>query len=128
MKSSIGILFAIIAFFNASCNMEIMKDRLEKNDQINYPYIASEKRKTSILEGYRKVKIGMNVDEVLGILSSPDEVNDTFDINNRSIRIGYSFVYLISRKQKNGSVNEKGEHLIRVMFNLNHEVIRMDKW
>ena len=50
----------------------------------------------------------------------------TLDKNNWTKRIGYSFVYLVRRDRENGSVNEKNEKLVRVHFNQEDIVTRID--
>ena len=70
----------------------------------------------------------MKKNVVIEILGHADEVNDTLDKNYWSKKIGYSHVYILQRLKENGSADEKKESLIRVMFNLNDEVVSLDKW
>lgn len=45
----------------------------EFSDSTIFPYSASDERKTSILDNYQKIEIGMSGDEVLNIMGKPDD-------------------------------------------------------
>ncbi len=98
-------------------NIENIKLYQEK---ISYPYIASEKRKTEVLENSNKLKKGMTKGQVIELMTYPDEVNLTYKIKKSKSEnnvIGFSMVYLLERKQKSGSVIEETEKLICIHFN-----------
>jgi hypothetical protein len=84
-------------------------------------YIAKVCRKRdAIMRGYAKIKTGMSSREVESIIGEPDEINPN--------KIGYSYVYLISRAKAHGSADDKNEHLVRVLFNHQDIVIQADHW
>ena len=95
---------------------------------IDYPYVASKEKMDLLMAGYIKLKTGMKKEMVIEILGEPDEINSTFDKNDWNKRIGYSYIYLLKRLKKDGSVDEKKESLIRVMFDLEDKVAEIDKW
>ncbi|MCK4663982.1 MAG: hypothetical protein KAT68_14030 [Bacteroidales bacterium] len=90
------------------------------NDKIEYPYVALEKRQDTILQNMNKLEKSMTNNEVLKLLSLPDEINPTYPPDKTAKKaIGYSYVYIIERKQETGSQIEKSEKLIRIHFDLN---------
>jgi hypothetical protein len=97
--------------------------------ELNYPYIATEKRVELIKNQYTNIEIGNSIQEVLGILPVPDEVRDLYEPKKYKAKIiGSTYWYIMQRKAKLGSVNEKDEKLVRVSFDLNGEVTHIDKW
>ena len=97
-------------------------------ESIDYPYVASKKRKTVIINNMNKLKKGMTKNQVIELMTYPDEVNSTYKIkkikseNNMAQRLGFSMVYILERKQKSGSVTEIREKLIRIHFNNSYEL------
>ena len=122
------IFFTLITLFtlnsmgqnNNDMNIENIKLYQER---IDYPYVASKKRKTVIIDNMNKLKKGMTKNQVIELMTYPDEVNLTYEIrkikseNNMTQTLGFSMVYILERKQKSGSVTEIGEKLIRIHFN-----------
>ena len=97
--------------------------------EIQYPYFASPERKLSILEGYKKIKIGMESNEVKAVLGEPDEIRDLYEPKIKTgKKIGFTYWYLIQRVKSTGSQNEKNENLVRISFGLNGKAIRVDRW
>ena len=43
------------------------------NESTSFPYLATEERRESILFYYKKLRVGMNGDEVLNVMGNPDE-------------------------------------------------------
>ena len=87
--------------------------------ELSYPYYASEKREKVISDNMNKLEKGMRENQVIELMSSPDEVNLTYkSIKSKSEDnvIGFSMVYLLRRNIETGSVNEKEEKLIRIHF------------
>jgi len=128
MKSNLIILLLGVLFGCVSCAANDIKNKTTVGPKIIYPYFASAERQLVISNGYLLIEIGMSIKQVNNVLGDPDEVNPTYDVKKRPSKIGYSHVYLLSRERLNGSVNEKNEHLVRVMFNLDDKVVRVDKW
>ncbi len=96
---------------------------------ITYPYYATPERAKAINSGYHKIKIGLTVNEVVNIIGKPDEIHDLREpIKINGKKIGFTYWYLLQRIQENGSQNDKNERLVRVSFDLNGKVFRVDKW
>ena len=95
----------------------------------SYPFFATKEREATIRTSYKRVKTNMSPEDVKNILGEPDEIKPTFEpvIKNGSL-FGYTYWYVIQRLVQYGSVNEKSEILVRVGFNLNNQVTRVDKW
>ena len=93
-----------------------------------YPYHASAERRTSILNGATRIRIGMAAAAVQRIMGHPDEINGTYEPKIKAARkIGYSYVYLLQRLRGTGSANEKDEKLIRLHFRFDNRLSRIDK-
>ena len=93
-----------------------------------YPYHASAERLTSILDGAKRIRVGMAATDVQRIMGRPDEINDTYEPKIKAARkIGYSYVYLLQRLRETGSANEQDEKLIRLHFRFDDRLNRIDK-
>lgn len=94
-----------------------------------YPFLASEERTAVIRSGYKRIVTDMSPTDVKAILGEPDEVRPMYEpvIKNGKL-IGYTYWYVIRRLVRDGSVNEKKESLVRVSFNLDDRVSRVDGW
>lgn len=92
---------------------------------IEYPYYASEKRKKVILNSMNKLKKGMTKEEVISLITQPDEDNLTYKFKkDKSDNIvGFSLVYILRRDTNSGSVIEKNEQLIRIHFDNSEKLI-----
>ncbi len=117
------LLLALLAMIDVSC---VSGDE-DRPVRITYPYVAPTERTAAILDGLPKVHAGMSGAEVRSLLGAPDEVNPTYNsIHVKAAKkIGYSFVYVIQRKQEAGSVVEKDEKLVRVHFGLDDRVAKI---
>ncbi len=119
----ITLLGLISSLYSCSQENKTMKNKVY-NAQIEYPYVASEQRTNIIFDNMNKLKFGMNKKEVVQLLTLPDEINATYPSNvTAKDTIGFSYVYIIERKQENGSQNEKAEKLIRIHFDTNATLI-----
>jgi hypothetical protein len=98
--------------------------------EIKYPYYASPERKRNIVDGYQKIKTGIDANEVKRILGEPDEELDLYDPRNIKVgrKVGFTYWYLIQRVKDSGSQIEKDEKLVRVSFNLDGKVTHVDRW
>ena len=93
-----------------------------------YPYHAPPERRAAIIEGTKRIQVGMSATEVLRIMGCPDEINDTYEPRIKAARkIGHSYVYLLQRLRENGSENDKDEKLIRLHFGLDDRLKRIDR-
>ncbi|MCD4793052.1 MAG: hypothetical protein K8R54_07470 [Bacteroidales bacterium] len=119
----ITLLGLISSLYSCSQENKTMKNKTY-NAQIEYPYVASEQRTNIIFDNMNKLKFGMNKKDVIQLLTLPDEINATYPSNiTAKDTIGFSYVYIIERKQENGSQNEKAEKLIRIHFDTNATLI-----
>ena len=121
------LLFSIILSGcqqNESQNINIEDDKLFQN-RIEYPYEASNKRRTHILDNMNKIKKGMTKNDVIGLLNLPDEKNLTYkEIKDKPENaIGFSLTYILQRKQKSGSVISMNEKLLRIHFDNDQTLI-----
>ena len=102
----------------------------EKEGKISYPYVASVHRKKEILDGVKKLHIGMLADQVRKIMGEPDFVRDTYrlgDIKRRGKIIGFSYKYLLQKKKEYGSVIERDEKLIWLDFGNDGKLQKIDR-
>ncbi|MGB4774096.1 MAG: hypothetical protein WBP45_02895 [Daejeonella sp.] len=115
---SIGLLqAALFSYGQNSMDMDIKSIKLFQ-ENMDYPYIASEKRKAVILENMNSLKKGMTKNQVIELMTPPDEANLTYKSKkSKDNLMGFAMVYILERNQESGSDNEKGEKLIRIHFN-----------
>jgi hypothetical protein len=93
------------------------------------PFFASPERAAAIREGFGRVVPGMSPAQVASILGAPDEIREAYEpkIKNAKL-IGYTQWYVIRRLVRDGSVNDKQEALVRVLFGLDDRVVKVDTW
>ncbi|MDH5258343.1 MAG: hypothetical protein OEX07_10045 [Gammaproteobacteria bacterium] len=97
--------------------------------ELKYPYFASPERAKSIQEGYKIIKIGMELNEVKEILGEPDEIQDLYEPKiKKPKKIGFTYWYIIQRTKRTGSQNKKNETLVRISFGLSGQVVKVDRW
>lgn len=126
----ITVSLLAILFFVQYHNQNIKKEvKLELNQKIRYPYIATETRIKRIKSEYLKIKKGMSAQKVIEIMGKPDETQPLFTPQKkRGKQIGFTCWYLIQRLKKNGSANERAEILVRVSYNKTWIVTAVDHW
>jgi hypothetical protein len=94
-----------------------------------YPYHASEERAKIIYSNWAKIKENMKESAVVDILGKPDQILPLYEPQvKNSKQIGYSQWYLIQRLKEHGSVNEKGEKLVRISYDMHGIVTQVDHW
>ena len=123
MIKKIFLLSLTIVCFNFPSNIICDDMKIYK-----YPYHASKERIITIENGYEKIKIGMSEGEVVKLMGSPDETHQLFSNKNSTNSIGYTHWYILQRIKEQGSALEKSEHLARITYNLDGQVVRKDKW
>jgi hypothetical protein len=97
--------------------------------ELVYPYHASKEREATIRDNWERIRESMTQDEVVGILGEPDERSRLYEPKVWGPKeIGSTYWYVIQRMQKNGSVIEKDEKLVRVAFDLKGSVIGIVQW
>lgn len=98
--------------------------------QINaYPFAASPERAAAIRANHVRITHGMSPAEVKAILGEADEVLQLYAPRAKSGSvIGYTQWYVIGRLVAHGSAEDKRESLVRVTFDLNDRVTRVDAW
>lgn len=100
-----------------------------QSKKISYPYIASKERAEHIQRNWKNVKTKMSASEVKYFLGEPDDEQPLYGPRTKNAKIiGKTYWYLIQRLQENGTVNEKKEKLIRVSFDLEDKVTRVESW
>ena len=109
-------LSTLISYGQLNSNMNIDDIKLFQ-EEIYYPYTASEKRSKLILTNMNKLEKGMTKKQVIELMTAPDEVNLTYKtIKSKNNIIGFSLVYIMRQDVENASVNEKNEKLIKIHF------------
>lgn len=107
---------------------EFVKTQAKYNGgQIKYPYTADEARKNQIINNLDKLKGTITPNEVIEILSHPDEIREYREIKGSHSEIkGFLFFYIIQRLKVSGSDSERKELLVKLHFNLDFKLKRMD--
>jgi hypothetical protein len=94
-----------------------------------YPFFASPERALSIRANFGRIAAGMSRSDVASVLGEPDEVRTAYEPKIKRAKIvGYTYWYVIRRLSREGSVVEKQEALVRVLFGLDDRVVRVDAW
>lgn len=94
-----------------------------------YPYIATPERAEVIRRGLANISVGMSPSEVATVLGEPDEIYPLYvPGHKRSEVVGYTQWYIIQRLAENGSANQKQESLLRLSFDLDGKVSKIDSW
>lgn len=94
-----------------------------------YPYFATDERVERIKNNYKNIKSGMTPEQVKARLGDPDETRPLYEPQIWNAKqIGYTHWFLIQRRTDKGSVNDKDEKLVRVSYDLNWKVTRVDHW
>ena len=102
--------------------------KIEVNADMKYPYIASSEKKMRIEKGRKEVLVGMTIEQVKKKIGDPDEIHNLYDKKKSKKRVGYTYWFILQRKVESGSVNEKQEKLVRISFNLDGIVTKVDSW
>jgi hypothetical protein len=118
VRSTLAIYFSTM-FAIASESLFVEKEITK------YPFSASAERSATIRGQYQRVEVGMSPREVKSVLGEPDEIRR---LHNASIgnerQVGYTYWFVIRRAVK----NEKQEIVVRVSFDLNGLVMKIDHW
>lgn len=94
-----------------------------------YPYIATPERAEIIRRGLANISVGMSPAEVATVLGEPDEIYPLYVPRHKHGKVvGYTQWYIIQRLAKNGSVDQKQESLLRLSFDLDDKVSKIDSW
>ena len=94
-----------------------------------YPFVATQERHKAIIDNYQRITPGMTVAEVEAILGAPDEVRPLYEPKiETGKQIGHTFWYVLQRSKESGSVEEKGESVVRIAFQLDGTVTAVDRW
>ncbi len=95
----------------------------------SYPFKASKSREIQILNGYKKLQVGLSTSEVEKIMGEPEEIRPLLSPNKSISKIiGFTQWYVLQRVVASGSVLEKDEKLVRVSFGLDGRLIEVDYW
>ena len=97
--------------------------------EMKYPYKASSTRTQLIKKNYKLVKVGDSELDVKHILSQPDEITKQYEAKIKNPKhVGKAYWYIIQRNASSGSVNDKGEILVKIVFNLKGKVTHIHHW
>ncbi|MCD4793054.1 MAG: outer membrane protein assembly factor BamE [Bacteroidales bacterium] len=119
----ITLLGLISSLYSCSQEKNTMKNKTY-NAEIEYPYSASKQRKNIILDNMNKLKPGMNENDVVQILTLPDEINATYPLYiTVKDTTGFSYIYIIKRKHELDSRLEPNDKSIAIHFDLNKTLI-----
>ena len=125
MKYIYFIVMVVLAF---TASKSLAQNMMESK-HIKYPYYASKERTDQIKNNYKKVKKGMNPQEVKSLLGEPDETKAAYEPKIWNAKQnGYSQWFIIQRKCENGSADEKDEKLVCVIYNLQWKVEAVEHW
>ena len=98
---------------------------------IEYPYEASAERWKQIETGYKQLKEGMSVQEVVDIMGEPDDITPYYEGNIWSKQDvpmkGKSYWYILRRLEEVGSTY-KSEALVRVFLSEDERMTGMQNW
>lgn len=129
MKMTDAFILGLISIWAFTSYATESKMSFDTKEIKTYPYVASVERADTIRGGYKKVVTNMSRADVKAILGEPDEILPLYEpiIINGTI-IGYTYWYVIRRLSRTGSVNDKKESIVRINFNLDDRVSRVDSW
>ena len=131
-----GASFALIVLALVGClsldrgsgEKDMGPEQLYDGGRIFYPYVANAERLGQIEEGYKYVKRGMDVDEVLGVMGKPDEIRPLYEpVMKNGRQIGVTYWHIVRRLERRGSTYED-ESLVRICFSNKGEVLSIDRW
>jgi hypothetical protein len=91
---------------------------------------ADSERVRTIKNGSLKISKGMSAKDVRIILGEPDEILnrfDSFDDITSGKKGGFTFVYIIRRDKKFGSMVQRNEILLKVLFDNDNKVAGTEK-
>lgn len=127
MAVEIASMLLIVVFCAAPA---MASDSLFAEKEIlRYPFAAEADRAASLRRHYPSVVIGMSAAEVKSLLGEPDEVRRLYAAaHKRSPHIGYTFGFVIQRAAGHGSADDRQEVLVRVSFDLDGRVTKVDHW
>ena len=71
----------------------------------------------------------MSPRQVQSLLGEPDEIRPLYEPKIWNAKqIGYTHWFLIQRRTDKGSEDAKDEKLVRISYDLNWKVLRIDHW
>ena len=98
-------------------------------DNIKYPYNAPTEKAYRITQNYQSLKVGMPQTDVQQLLGEPDEKNhlynnaDHFESRKSD---GEVWLYLVQRLKPYGGSYERKEKSVRLEFDLNRKLTRIE--
>ncbi|UDQ97167.1 hypothetical protein AAEX28_08975 [Lentisphaerota bacterium WC36G] len=96
-------------------------------NRVQTPYKASAERFQQIINAQRVLRVNDTEERVLKIAGEPDEVrNISTSLDSTGERVGYAFIYLIQRQSEHGSIIQRGEKNLKIIFNNNNIVTRIE--
>lgn len=124
--------FSLIGVMNSSCWLfgrdpqpavnEDPRAIQRFNASTNFPYDADEVRRDSILANAPNIRLGMNGEEIITVLGSPDEAHTLADPGGTAW--GYSWTYSI--KKQFARAPDNADIFIEIVFDRNGIVKGID--
>jgi hypothetical protein len=126
MNRARSLVFALLTF---AVGCTAAASAVSEREIGHYPFIANSERAATIRNGYKRITVGMTPAEVAAVLGESDEIRSLYEPKIKDGNVaGYTHWYIIRRLVKSGSADKKQESLVRVSFNLNDRVTKIDAW
>jgi len=127
MKRYFFILWGIgLLAWTSGCNSEMDSGSA---DPLQYPYHAPPEKADRITRCYRQLKNGMTQPEVVKLMGEPEEKNQLYksaaEFEQRKAS-GEIWVYLLQRLQPYGGITERKEQAVRLEFDKQQKLQRID--
>ncbi len=115
MKFSKIIITAVL-FSGAIINFSGCAN-LSTAHKITAPYNATAQRKQQIINAKSLVRVNDTEARVVKIAGEPDEVRNISTSLNGDNKVGYAFIYILKRDRDQGSIIQRGEQNMKIIFN-----------
>ena len=114
-----GALANILAFSNGCSSFQ--------GNYVKAPYKATAERKMRIITAKKLIKVNDTEQRVLSIAGEPDEVRTiSTSLNTSAEKVGFAFIYLLKRERDHGSISQRGEENLKIIFNNRGIVTRVE--
>jgi len=122
---ALGLLLLIWLFFGPRGSSVTVTKRYSSGvSNISYPYQASESRKAILVSKFHEIKTGMSEEEVVAILSQPDEIHPVYEpIVFRPSQVGFTYWYYFQKPHGNSS---RDIQAIRILFDASEKTLNID--
>lgn len=90
---------------------------LSTANKITTPYNATAQRAQQIINAKRLVRVNDTEERVVKIAGDPDEVRNISTSLDGNNKIGYAFIYILKRERDQGSMTQRREQNLKIIFN-----------